>query len=73
MKSEGNELIDLLTPDEVCSLLKIKKQRLYEWVHFGLIPYIKLGRFLRFSRKKIFEWLEENTHDTMDSDEIRSE
>ena len=73
MKAEKNRIEDLLTPEEVCALLKIKKQRLYEWVHFEKIPYIKIGRFLRFSGKRIKEWLEENTHDTMEENEIRSE
>jgi excisionase family DNA binding protein len=63
MKAIGKELEDLLTPDEICSILKIKKQRLYEWVHFNQIPYIKVGRFLRFSRKQIKEWLESNSFD----------
>lgn len=73
MHINNNEIDDLLTPDEVCDLLKIKKQRLYEWVHFDRIPYIKIGRFLRLSGKRIKEWLEENTHDRMDENEIRSE
>ena len=73
MKTGKNVIEDLLTPEEVCSLLKIKKQRLYEWVHFDRIPYIKIVRFLRFSGKRIKEWLEENTHDTIEENEIRSE
>lgn len=62
---------DLLTPEELCSLLKVKKQRLYEWVHLGRIPYIKVGRFLRFSRSQINAWLESNTFDIIDNDEPR--
>ena len=67
------DLESLMTPEEVCILLKIKKQRLYEWVHFDKIPYIKVGRFLRFSRSRLIQWLEENAHDIINSDEIRSE
>jgi len=62
---------DLLTPEELCSLLKVKKHRVYEWVHLGRIPYIKVGRFLRFSRSQINAWLESNTFDIIDNDEPR--
>lgn len=71
MTSDG--LKDLMTPEELCSLLKVKKQRVYEWVHLGRIPYIKVGRFLRFSRTQINEWLEANTFDIIESDEPRIE
>lgn len=64
-------LKDLMTPEELCSLLKVKRQRLYEWVHLGRIPYIKVGRFLRFSRSQINAWLESNTFDIIDNDEPR--
>ncbi len=73
MKAREKDLESLMTPEEVCDLLKIKKQRLYEWVHFNQIPYIKVGRFLRFSRSKIIQWLEANAYDIIPPDEIRSE
>jgi excisionase family DNA binding protein len=63
MNNNGPE--DLLTPEELCSLLKVKKQRVYEWVHLGRIPYIKVGRFLRFSRPDIEAWLKSNSSDIM--------
>ncbi|MFB0562992.1 MAG: helix-turn-helix domain-containing protein [Candidatus Lokiarchaeia archaeon] len=56
-------LEDLLTPEELCSMLKVKKQRLYEWVHLNRIPYIKVGRFLRFSRSDIEAWLQSKSSD----------
>lgn len=73
MKMKNDGIDELMTPEEVCDLLKIKKQRLYEWVHFNKIHYIKVGRFLRFSRSKIIQWLEANAYDIIPPDEIRSE
>ena len=64
----GKEM-ELLTPDELSGMLKVKKQRIYEWVHYKRIPYIKVGRFLRFSKDQIQEWLRENTCDIITSDE----
>ena len=62
--------MELLTPEEVCGILRIKKQRLYEWVHYNRIPYIKIGgRFLRFSKEQIQEWLDANTCGIIPNDE----
>jgi excisionase family DNA binding protein len=48
----------LLTPEEVCQLLKIKRSYLYDLTHRNQIPYLKLGRHLRFRRCEIASWLE---------------
>ena len=61
--------MELLTPEEVCGILRIKKQRLYEWVHYKRIPHVKVGRFLRFSKEQIELWLNENTYDIIPDDE----
>jgi excisionase family DNA binding protein len=73
IEMDKDESWELLTPEELCSLLKIKKQRLYEWVHLGRIPYLKVGRFLRFSRSRIQEWLESQTFGIIENDETFSE
>lgn len=59
----------LLTPEEVCGMLRIKKQRLYEWVHYKRIPYVKTGRFLRFSKEQIEAWLDANAYGIITGDE----
>ncbi len=38
----------LLTPDEVCEVFKIKKDKLYKLTSRRLIPFLKIGRELRF-------------------------
>ena len=69
---DDGELESLLTPDEVCALLKIKKQRLYEWVHYKRIPFIKVnGRFLRFSAEKLKVWIASQSSDIIRDDEPR--
>lgn len=47
----------LLTIDELAKALKVKKSTIYQWVHLGLIPYIKVGRLLRFKEGNIQKWL----------------
>jgi len=47
----------LLTVDELAQVLSVKKSTIYQWRHLGLIPYIKVGRFVRFREKDIQNWL----------------
>ena len=51
---------DLLTPDDVCDLLSISKKTLYGWTSRHEVPFIKLGRLLRFRREEIDLWLQES-------------
>ena len=69
MKAARVDFGEFMTPEEVCALLKIKRQRLYEWVHFGRIPYVKVGRFLRFSKSRLNEWLEASSFDIIKADD----
>jgi excisionase family DNA binding protein len=41
--------LDLLTPDDVCALLKVKKSWLYDTVENGAIEAIHLGKQLRLT------------------------
>jgi len=47
----------LLTIDELAKVLSVKKSTIYQWVHMGLIPHIKVGRLLRFREEDIQKWL----------------
>lgn len=47
----------LLTIDELAEVLSVKKSTIYQWVHMGLIPHIKVGRLLRFREEDIEKWL----------------
>ncbi|NIP98907.1 MAG: helix-turn-helix domain-containing protein, partial [Akkermansiaceae bacterium] len=38
----------LLTESEVCDFLRIRPRQLFAWRRDGLIPYIKIGKALRF-------------------------
>ena len=51
--------LDLLTPDDVCALLKVKKSWLYDSVENGAIEAIRLGKQLRFRPSALVRYLEE--------------
>ena len=48
----------LLTSDEVADLLGVQKSTIYQWTHEGFIPYVKLGRCVRFRTADIEKWVE---------------
>uniref|UniRef100_A0A7V3RH52 DNA-binding protein n=1 Tax=candidate division WOR-3 bacterium TaxID=2052148 RepID=A0A7V3RH52_UNCW3 len=49
------KLIDIQT---LSALLSVKTKTIYDWVHKAYIPYIKVGRLIRFDENEIKQWLE---------------
>ncbi len=47
----------ILTFEEACNFLKIKKSRLRTAVFRREIPYIKIGRLIRFDLDDLKTWL----------------
>lgn len=60
MKASKVKESPIMRADEVCRLLKIGRNTLYEWCRLGIIPHKRVGRILLFSRKQIYAWLENN-------------
>ena len=54
--------LDLLTPDDVCALLKVKKSWLYDTVENGAIEAIRLGKQLRFRPSALSRYLEDRAN-----------
>jgi excisionase family DNA binding protein len=52
--------LDLLTPDDVCALLKVKKSWLYDTVENGAIEVIRLGKQLRFRPSALIRYLNDH-------------
>ena len=48
----------LLTVNDMCELLQVKKPLVYKWVHYGFVPHVKIGGILRFRESKIEKWIE---------------
>jgi excisionase family DNA binding protein len=42
----------------VAQYLKVKKQWVYERVHYNTIPHFKMGKYPRFRKSDIDQWLE---------------
>lgn len=51
----------LLNIRELADLTGLSVYTLYSWINQKKIPYVKMGRLVRFERRKIEEWIEENS------------
>ena len=56
-KEDPAKSSDLMTVDEVCRFLTMKKSTLYQKTHKSEIPFSKKGKPLYFSRKEIIDWV----------------
>jgi len=56
----------LLTPNQVCELLQVKRSTLYSWTFAKKIPHLKVNGVLRFQEKSITEWIKKNIENTRD-------
>jgi len=52
----------VLQPREVARLLGISVRTLWRWTHEGRVPYIRIGRTVRFPYAVLTAWLEEQSH-----------
>ena len=52
---------ELITIDELSALWRVPKATLYNWVNQRRIPYVKLGRSLRFDLVEIEQYRREST------------
>jgi excisionase family DNA binding protein len=52
----------LLTLKELCEWLTVEPVWVYRQTREKSIPYIKVGKYLRFSKPDIEKWIRENTN-----------
>ena len=50
----------LLTAKQVSELIEVRPSTVYQWVHVGLIPYVKIGKCVRFKKDELFRWIDKN-------------
>ena len=50
----------LMTAKQVSELIEVKPSTVYQWVHVGLIPYVKLGKCVRFKKDELLRWVDKN-------------
>ncbi len=50
----------LMTAKQVSELIEVKPSTVYQWVHVGLIPYVKIGKCVRFKKDELLRWIDKN-------------
>lgn len=50
------KLIDI---QALSALLSVKPKTIYDWVHRRYVPFVKIGRLVRFDENEIRRWIEE--------------
>lgn len=60
LKSPGESL---LTTGEAAGMIGVCPLTIRNWAKAGIIPHIKIGRQIRFNRKKIEEWLKRQSQE----------
>ncbi len=50
----------LMTAKQVSELIEVRPSTVYQWVHLGLIPYVKIGKCVRFKKDELFRWIDKN-------------
>jgi excisionase family DNA binding protein len=58
--NQSPQIDPLLTIDEVCALLKLEPQTIYQLTYRGRIPHFKIANRLRFRFSEIMEWVEKH-------------
>ncbi|HAF25257.1 MAG TPA: hypothetical protein DCK93_20515 [Blastocatellia bacterium] len=65
-KKEFSEIgpadISMLNVKELEAFLKIDQKTIYRYVSLGLIPYVRIQSNIRFVRKQILAWIEEQNY-----------
>jgi len=51
--------LDILTPNEVASALRLSRVYIYKLMREGKLPYLRIGKVIRLSREEVERWLEE--------------
>lgn len=49
----------LLTVPEVAELIGVRPSTIYQWTHQGFIPYVKIGKLVRFKPDAVMKWINE--------------
>ena len=67
MQTDSNLTPELLTPDELATMLKISKAGVYRLVEKRRIPFHKVTRSVRFDKKDILSFLQQNRIESVSS------
>ena len=62
---------DFYTPETLADYLKVSPPTIYKWVRLRAIPYQRVGKFVRFNKPDIEQWLSERAVQTNPKNEAK--
>jgi excisionase family DNA binding protein len=60
MVGQDRELPPLLSVGDLTSWLRVSRSSVYGWVRQGLLPYLRLGKMIRFDRREVEAFVRRN-------------
>jgi excisionase family DNA binding protein len=57
-KPEDRDILDI---DQASEYLSVSRSTLYKLIQRGAVPHMKIGGGVRFSRRMLLEWVEEES------------
>jgi excisionase family DNA binding protein len=63
---------ELITIDEAAKLLQLAKPTIYGLVNRRMIPYVKMGRSLRFKTSELMSWVDSGRRGVTKSSQVQS-
>ncbi|MDZ4723378.1 MAG: helix-turn-helix domain-containing protein [candidate division Zixibacteria bacterium] len=51
----------LLNPDEMAAMLGVRTSTIYQWTHRKFIPFVKIGKLIRFRQSDVKDWLDKKS------------
>lgn len=73
LKGSGEGQPDIIPFKEGCKLLNITESTGYSKISKRELPFIKKGKFVYFSRKKLIEWLHSGEKKTLEELEVEAD
>jgi len=67
---EQNRMTQLLSPTQLADFLGVSVGTVYGWIYKKEIPYLKIGRLVRFHSGEVDKWLNDR-HVNMQTDDYR--
>ncbi len=52
----------LLSVEEICLYLGVKRDSIYKWIREKEMPAHKIGRFWKFKKNQVDEWVKKLTY-----------
>lgn len=49
--------LKLLNAQEIAELIGVKPSTIYQWTSQGFIPYVKIGKLVRFNVDTVMKWV----------------